>query len=162
MSASVFPNFQYSVDDGKWSEKSSRKLLFIHSLILSLTTFSSPFARLNTLEPTEEWTVEDGQVKVQGSSITRKMKAVAKKKVYEKEETEVQVMEKAGGNTNADGDKYKEATTNFWGKAVSKKEARQYEKAKKKRDVKAMRKILQIPNKKVMPGHEELGDGSEK
>jgi len=111
---------------------------------------------------TEEWTVEDGQVKVQGSSITRKMKAVAKKKVYEKEETEVQVMEKAGGNTNADGDKYKEATTNFWGKAVSKKEARQYEKAKKKRDVKAMRKILQIPNKKVMPGHEELGDGSEK
>ena len=109
---------------------------------------------------TEEWKVIDGKVTVEGMSTTRKMKAVAKKKVYAKEDTEDVVMDKAGGNTNADGDKYKDATTNFWGATVSKKEARQYAKAKKKKDVPAMRKILQIPMGKVMPGHEELGDGS--
>jgi hypothetical protein len=43
---------------------------------------------------------------------------------------------------------------------VSKKEARQYDKAKKKGDVPLMRKILQIPAGKVMPGQEELGDGN--
>ena len=107
----------------------------------------------------EEWTVADGVVKVEGMSATRKMKAVAKKKTYEKEMSDEQQVEKAGGNINADGDKYKDATTNFWGQTVSKKEARQYEKAKKKRDVKTMRKILQIPDGKVMPGFEELGDG---
>ena len=109
---------------------------------------------------TEEWKVIDGKVTVEGMSTTRKMKAVAKKKVYAKEDAEDVVLDKAGGNTNADGDKYKDATTNFWGATVSKKEARQYAKAKKKKDVPAMRKILQIPMGKVMPGHEELGDGS--
>ena len=79
-----------------------------------------------------------------------------------KEETGDVKVEKAGGNTNADGDKYKDATTNFWGQTVSKKEARQYDKAKKKGDVALMRKILQIPNGKVMPGQEELGDGKSK
>lgn len=107
----------------------------------------------------EEWIVADGKVRVEGISTERKMKAVAKKKVYEKEVAEDVVLEKAGGNINADGDKYKDATTNFWGKAVSKKEARQFDKAKKKGDVALMRKILQIPVGKVMPGHEDLGDG---
>jgi len=109
---------------------------------------------------TEEWNVADGVVKVEGMSATRKMKAVAKKKVYAKEDSEDVVKDKSGGNTNSDGDKYKDATTNFWGQTVSKKEARQYAKALKKKDVEAMRKILQIPNGKVMPGYEELGDGT--
>lgn len=108
---------------------------------------------------TEEWIVADGKVEVQGDSGEREMKAVAKKKVFQKEESEDKILEKAGGNTNSDGDKYKDATTNFWGQTVSKKEARQYDKAKKKGDVASMRKILQIPMGKVMPGQEELGDG---
>jgi len=90
------------------------------------------------------------------------MKAVAKKKVFKKEVEGDALLEKAGGNKNNDGDKYKDATTNFWGKAVSKKEARNFDKAKKKGDVELMRKILQIPMSKVMPGHEELGDGKKK
>lgn len=72
------------------------------------------------------------------------------------------MIEKAGGNLNSSGDKYKEATINFWGKTVSKKEARNFDKAKKKGDVDAMRKILQIPFGKIMPGHEQLGDGKTK
>jgi hypothetical protein len=90
------------------------------------------------------------------------MKAVARKKEVKKEKSADQQKESAGGNTNADGDKYKDATTNFWGQTVSKKEARQYDKAKKKGDVALMRKILQVPNGKVMPGYEELGDGTSK
>jgi len=108
----------------------------------------------------EEWTVADGKVLVQGISTEREMKAVArKKKKYEKEIEGDALKESKGGNMNTDGDKYKDATTNFWGQTVSKKEARQYDKAKKKRDVTLMRKILQIPMGKVMPGYEELGDG---
>lgn len=110
----------------------------------------------------EEWTCADGKVAVKGDSNEREMKAVAKKKTFKKEETENTKLEKAGGNTNSDGDKYKDATTNFWGQSVSKKEARQYDKAKKKGDVTLMRKILQIPIGKVMPGQEELGDGKTK
>jgi len=53
-----------------------------------------------------------------------------------------------------------DATTNFWGATVSKKDARAYEKAKKKGNVEAMRKILQIPPGKIMPGYEELGNGN--
>jgi elongation factor 3 len=108
----------------------------------------------------EEWHVADGIVAVQGDSSEREMKAVARKKKFEKELENDEVLDKAGGNANANGDKYKDATTNFWGATVSKKEARQYEKAKKKSDVASMRKILQIPNGKVMPGYEELGNGS--
>lgn len=107
----------------------------------------------------EEWNVADGIVTVSGASVERKMKAVARKKVYEKEAEGDELLEKAGGNMNANGDKYKDATTNFWGATVSKKEARAYVKAKKKGDVTAMRKILQVPPGKVMPGFEELGDG---
>jgi elongation factor 3 len=107
----------------------------------------------------EEWIVADGKVTVKGDSGEREMKAVAKKKKFKQEDSDEKKLEKAGGNTNADGDKYKDATTNFWGQTVSKKEARQYDKAKKKGDVALMRKILQIPMNKVMPGHEELGDG---
>ena len=110
----------------------------------------------------EEWLAADGKVTVQGDSGEREMKAVAKKKVIKKEDTGDTKLEKAGGNTNSDGDKYKDATTNFWGQTVSKKEARQYDKAKKKGDVVLMRKILQIPMGKVMPGQEELGDGKTK
>ena len=107
----------------------------------------------------EEWLMESGNLTVQGVSMERAMKAVARKKKYEKELGEAEVLEKAGGNVNVAGDKYKDATVNFWGQTVSKKEARQYEKAKKKKDVEAMRKILQIPKGKIMPGYEELGDG---
>ena len=89
-------------------------------------------------------------------------KAVAKKKVYEKEAEGEELLDKVGGNVNSNGDKYKDATTNFWGQTVSKKEARGYDKAKKKGDVATMRKILQIPVGKVMPGYEELGDGKTK
>ncbi|KAL3801532.1 hypothetical protein HJC23_000970 [Cyclotella cryptica] len=108
----------------------------------------------------EEWLVADGKVTVVGDSSEREMKAVAKKKTFEKEKTEDEVKDKVGGNINSNGDKYKDATTNFWGQTVSKKEARQYDKAKKKGDVPLMRKILQIPAGKVMPGQEELGDGN--
>jgi elongation factor 3 len=107
----------------------------------------------------EEWVVGDGKVTITGVSEERKMKAVAKKKTYEKEIEGEELLDKVGGNVNANGDKYKDATTNFWGKALSKKEARAYEKAKKKGDVKRMREQLQIPIGKVMPGFEELGDG---
>lgn len=108
----------------------------------------------------EEWIVGGGVVKVSGVSTEREMKAVARKKKKKQSDLEGEaLLEKSGGNTNTDGDKYKDATTNFWGKAVSKKEARQFDKAKKKGDVELMRKILQVPVGKVMPGHENLGDG---
>mmetsp|Transcript_27708 Transcript_27708/g.65060 ORF Transcript_27708/g.65060 Transcript_27708/m.65060 type:complete len:744 (+) Transcript_27708:164-2395(+) len=107
----------------------------------------------------EEWHVAGGCVKVEGASEERAMKAVARKKKYAKELDGEQKMDKAGGNMNANGDKYKDATVNFWGATVSKKEARAYEKAKKKGNVEAMRKVLQVPPGKVMPGYEELGDG---
>ena len=87
------------------------------------------------------------------------MKAIARKKKYDKELDGDGKVEKAGGNMNSNGDKYKDATVNFWGATVSKKEARQYQKAKKKCDVTLMRKILQVPPGKVMPNYEELGDG---
>ena len=107
----------------------------------------------------EEWHVGGGEVIIEGASEEREMKAVARKKKYDKELDGNAKSEKAGGNTNANGDKYKDATINFWGATVSKKEARQYEKAKKKGDVTLMRKILQVPMGKLMPGHENLGDG---
>jgi hypothetical protein len=107
----------------------------------------------------EEWFVADGRLRVEGESEEREMKAVARKKKIVKELDSSEVLEKAGGNVNANADKYKDATTNFWGQTVSKKEARQYDKAKKKGDVALMRKILQIPPGKVMPGYEELGEG---
>lgn len=110
----------------------------------------------------EEWYVADGQLKIEGQSEEREMKAVARKKKIVKELDNSEVLEKAGGNVNANADKYKDATTNFWGQTVSKKESRQYDKAKKKGDVALMRKILQVPQGKVMPGYEELGDGSGK
>ena len=45
---------------------------------------------------------------------------------------------------------------------MAKKEIRNYDKAKKKGDVALMRKILQVPQGKIMPGFEELGDGTNK
>lgn len=89
------------------------------------------------------------------------MKTVARKNMYEMEDTpEDLVLDKAGGNVNVDVDKCKDAMLNFWGQAVSNKEARSYEKCKKKGDVAGMRKVLQVPKGKVMPGFEELGNGS--
>ena len=108
----------------------------------------------------EEWHVDKGQVDVQGTSAEREMKAFSRKKTYEKELDNDEVLEKAGGNVNSNADKYKDATTNFWGQTVSKKDARKYDKAKKKGNVAEMRKLLQIPQGKVMPGYEELGDGN--
>lgn len=107
----------------------------------------------------EEWHVGGGKVEIEGVSEEREMKAIARKKKYDKELDGDAQLEKSGGNTNANGDKYKDATVNFWGATVSKKEARQFIKAKKKGDVQLMRKILQVPPGKVMPGHDELGDG---
>jgi elongation factor 3 len=107
----------------------------------------------------EEWLVEDGKVFVAGDSGEREMKAVAKKKVFSKDEDEETMKEKAGGNVNVDGNKYKDAALNFWGQTLPKKDVRNYEKAKKKGDVPRMREILKIPPGKVMPGMEELGDG---
>ena len=108
----------------------------------------------------EEWHVADGKVDVKGGSDEREMKAVARKKKYDKELDTDEVLEKAGGNVNSNADKYKDAQLDFWGKTVSKKDARKYDKAKKKGNVAEMRKILQIPNGKVMPGFEELGNGT--
>ena len=48
----------------------------------------------------------------------------------------------------------------FWGKILSKKDARSYEKKAAKRDYPAMRKILGVPKGKQMPGMPELGDGT--
>ena len=107
----------------------------------------------------EEWNVGGGKVAVEGISMAREMKAVARKKKFEKEETGDEKLEKAGGNTNADGDRYKDAAQNFWGETMPKKDARNFAKARKKGDVAAMRKVLQIPMGKVMPGFENLGDG---
>lgn len=108
---------------------------------------------------TEEWLVEEGRVDVVGESRERTMKAVAVKMEFEKEQTADEILENAGGNANTNADKYKDCSQNFWGKALAKKEARNYEKAKKKGDIKVMRTILQIPMGKIMPGFEELGDG---
>uniref|UniRef100_A0A7S2LGB8 ABC transporter domain-containing protein n=1 Tax=Leptocylindrus danicus TaxID=163516 RepID=A0A7S2LGB8_9STRA len=110
----------------------------------------------------EEWHVRDGKVFIEGISKERKMKAVSKKKKYDKELDDEAKLEKAGGNMNANGDKYKDATLNFWGQTMAKKEVRNYDKAKKKGDVALMRKILQVPQGKIMPGFEELGDGTNK
>ena len=107
----------------------------------------------------EEWSIEDGLLHVRGISDERAMKAVAKKKAFEKELDGEELLDKVGGNVNVNGDKYKDAATDFWGKTISKKDARNYDKSKKKGDVAGMRKILQIPMGKVMPGFEELGDG---
>ena len=109
----------------------------------------------------EEWICADGKVTITGASQERAMKAVAKKKTYEKEVEGDDLLESKGGNMNSNGDKYKDAATNFWGKALSKKEARSYEKAKKKGDVAKMRECLQVPMGKIMPGFDELGDGKE-
>ena len=59
----------------------------------------------------EEWHVGGGKVDVKGDSHEREMKAVARKKKYEKELDTDEVLEKAGGNMNANADRYKDATT---------------------------------------------------
>jgi ATPase subunit of ABC transporter with duplicated ATPase domains len=102
----------------------------------------------------EEWILDKGVLSIEGISDEREMKALARKKKFEKELADDEVLDSKGGNSNANGDKYKDASINFWGATVSKKDARSYEKAKKKKDVAAMRKILLIPAGKIMPGFE--------
>ena len=83
------------------------------------------------------------------------------KSMYDEEDTGDLVLDhKVGGNVNVDGDKSKDALVNFWGQAVSKKEVRAYEKCKKRGDIAGMRKVLEVPKGKVMPGFEELGNGN--
>jgi hypothetical protein len=92
------------------------------------------------------------------------MKTVARTNITEvknmrgKEDTEDVILDNmVGGNVNVDGDKSK--LVNFWGQAVSKKEVRAYEKCKKRGDVVGMRKVLEVPKGKTMPGFEYLGNG---
>lgn len=137
----------------------------------------------------EEWHVRDGRVFIEGISSERKMKAVARKKKVDKELDTDEQLESAGGNMNSNADKHKNATVDFWGefslsfllgsrysllhyafvlcffinvlgKSMAKKDVRNFEKAKKKGDIAVMRKLLQIPKGKVMPGYESLGNGS--
>ena len=54
--------------------------------------------------------LEDGRLEIQGVSTERAMKAVARKKKFEKEADAEEILEKAGGNVNAAADKYKDAT----------------------------------------------------
>ena len=108
----------------------------------------------------EVWNVENGTVKTEGSSSERTMRAVAVKQIVEKEQDAESILDNAGGNANVNGDKHKDSLQNFWGKALAKKEVRNFEKARKKKDIKAMRAVLQVPCGKVMPGYEHLGDGT--
>merc|ERR1712224_1118419 len=100
---------------------------------------------------------------MQGTSIERNNKNVVKKNTKVKRcknSLGDELPESSGGNVNSNRDKCQGAKTNFWGKMVSKKDLRTYDKAKKKGDVKTMRRILQIPVGKVMPGYEDLADGN--
>jgi len=109
----------------------------------------------------EEWLVENGTVMMQGSSAVHNVKSMVKRKTKKKRNNEEfgdELLQTTGGNVNSNSDKYLAARTNFWGKMVSKKDLRSYDKAKKKGDIKTMRRILQIPIGKIMPGYEELED----
>ena len=59
-------------------------------------------------------------VSLKGISQKRKMKAVAKKKKFVKEQDKEEYIESAGGNTNANADKYKNATCSFLGRDYGK------------------------------------------
>ena len=100
----------------------------------------------------ETWFVANGSCTVTGEAADKELKVGKKKREAKaKEDT------KTTGSTNEEIKIV--VPKDFWGKSLSKKDARNYEKAAKKRDVPAMRKLLQIPKGKTMPGAPELGDG---
>lgn len=102
----------------------------------------------------ETWLVAEGRVTVQGQAADKELK-VGKKKREAKTKDE----QKTTGSTN---EEIKiEVPKDFWGKSLSKRDARAYEKAAKKRDAATMRKILGVPRGKPMPGAPELGDGTD-
>jgi len=101
----------------------------------------------------EQWHIAGGKCAITGESVEKELK-VGKKKREDKDKKE----EKTTGSVNEEV-KYT-VPKDFWGKILSKKDTRAYEKAAKKRDVALMRKILQVPKGKVMPGAPELGDGN--
>lgn len=101
----------------------------------------------------ETWMVADGRVAVKGEAAEKELKVGKKKReVKAKEE------KKTTGSTNEEIKIV--VPKDFWGKSLSKKDTRSYEKAAKKRDVALMRKILGVPKGKTMPGAPELGDGT--
>jgi len=102
----------------------------------------------------ETWDVADGACVISGESVDKELKVGKKKREAKSKEKEKQT-----GSTNEEV-KYT-VPKDFWGKILSKKDARAYEKCAKKRDVAGMRKIAGIPKGKHMPGHPELGDGTE-
>lgn len=102
----------------------------------------------------ETWFVANGSVQVTGEAAEKELK-IGKKKRDAKAKEE----KKTTGSTNEEIKIV--VPKDFWGKSLSKKDARSYEKAAKKRDIPLMRKILQIPKGKQMPGAPELGDGTD-
>ncbi|KAH8058456.1 ATPase [Aureococcus anophagefferens] len=101
----------------------------------------------------EEWHVAAGKLAVKGEAADRELKVGKKKR-----ESKSKAVEKTTGSVNEEIKIV--VPKDFWGKSLSKKDARSYEKAAKKRDVALMRKILQVPKGKTMPGAPELGDGT--
>uniref|UniRef100_A0A7S3NQ38 ABC transporter domain-containing protein n=1 Tax=Aureoumbra lagunensis TaxID=44058 RepID=A0A7S3NQ38_9STRA len=101
----------------------------------------------------ETWFVANGIVEVSGEAVEKQLK-VGKKKREPKSPKEPT---KTTGSTNEEIKIV--VPKDFWGKSLSKKDARAFEKAAKKRDIAAMRRILQVPKGKAMPGAPELGDG---
>lgn len=57
------------------------------------------------------------------------------------------------------GEMFKNATENYEGRALFKKEMREYNEARRRLNIQKMRKVLKIPMGVVMEGHEDLGDG---
>jgi len=102
----------------------------------------------------EVWSVADGRVEVSGEAADKELKVGKKKR-----QAKTKVDAKTTGSTNEEIKIV--VPKDFWGKSLSKKDARLYEKAAKKRDVPLMRKILGVPKGKTMPGAPELGDGSD-
>ena len=103
----------------------------------------------------EEWHVAAGKLSVKGEAADKELKVGKKKR-----ESKSKAVEKTTGSVNEEIKIV--VPKDFWGKSLSKKDARSYEKAAKKRDVALMRKILQVPKGKTMPGAPELGDGTGK
>ena len=101
----------------------------------------------------EQWNVANGKLTVTGEAAEKELKVGKKKR-----ESKTKAVEKTTGSVNEEIKIV--VPKDFWGKSLSKKDARSYEKAAKKRDVALMRKILQVPKGKVMPGAPELGDGN--
>jgi len=101
----------------------------------------------------ERWHVEAGRVTASGEGAKEERAKVGKKK----REAKAKEKEATTGSINEEV-KYT-VPKDFFGKILSKKDARTFEKKAAKRDYAAMRKILSVPKGKQMPGMPELGDG---